>query len=294
MQKNKLKNYLELHFIVFIWGFTAILGALISVDAIPLVWYRMLLSTLFILVYLLLTKKSLKVDAKGAFWFLITGIIISLHWICFFYAIKVSNVSVTLVMLSTGALFTSLIEPLFYKRKIDILEIVFGLVIVAGLFIIFKVEATYIEGMIYALIAAFLSALFSVFTGLQVRRYQPYTISFYQIFFGVVFITLYVLFSENFTLQKYILSSNDVFYMLILAGICTAYPFIASVKLMQYITPYTMLLTINLEPVYGIILAVLIFGEKEQMSSQFYIGTFIILITVITEALIKNRKAVKR
>lgn len=294
MQKNNFKSFLELHFIVFIWGFTAILGALIKLDALPLVWYRMLLTTVLIAVYFLFTKKSFRINFSGFFKFFITGTIIALHWISFFYAIKISNVSVTLAMLSTGALFTSLIEPLFFKRKIDVLEIAFGLIIVLGLTIIFKVETHYVEGMIFALIAAFLSALFSVLSGLYVKKYQPHTISFYQLFFGVIFVTVYILITDGFTIQKYTLTNNDVVYLLVLAGVCTAYPFMTSIKLMRHITPYTMLLTINLEPVYGIILAVLVFDKKEQMSPQFYIGTLLILLTVITEGIVKNKKSIKK
>ncbi|MBS9768291.1 MAG: EamA family transporter [Flavobacteriaceae bacterium] len=290
MQKNKLKNYLELHLLVFIWGFTAILGALIHLDALPLVWYRMLIAVAFIGLYFIFTKKSFRTDRRSLGRFLLTGIIISLHWIAFFYAIKVSNVSITLAMLSTGALFTSFIEPLFFKRKIDPLEILFGLIIVAGLMLIFKVENGYTEGIIFALIAAFLSALFSVLSGLYVKEYPPHTLSFYQLFFGVLSITVYLFFAGHFTSDFFVLTTSDFVYLLILGGICTSYTFIASMKLMRYITPYTLLLTINLEPVYGIILAVFIFGEKEKMSTQFYLGAVIILLTVIIEAVVKHRR----
>ncbi len=294
MQKNKLKNYLELHLLVFIWGFTAILGALIHLEAIPLVWHRMFIAVFFIGIYFVLTKKSLRTDWKSIGKFMLSGGLITLHWIAFFYAIKVSNVSITLAMLSTGALFTSFIEPLFFKRKIDPLEILFGLIIVAGLMIIFKVENGYTEGIIFALIAAFLSALFSVLTGLYVKQYEPHKISFYQLFFGVLFVSIYIFFTNGFNADFFNLNLSDIIYLLILGGICTAYTFIISVKLMRHITPYTLLLTINLEPIYGIILAVLIFGEKEKMSMQFYLGALIILLTVLIEAVVKNRRNKKR
>ncbi len=290
MQKNKFENYIQLHLLVFIWGFTAILGALIHLDALPLVWYRMLIAVVFIGLYFIVTKKSFRTDSRSLMKFLLTGVLISLHWLAFFHAIKVSNVSITLAMLSTGALFTSFIEPLFFKRKIDPLEILFGLIIVAGLMIIFKVESGYTEGIIFALIASFLSALFSVLSGLYVKEYPPQTISFYQIFFGVLSITVYLFVTGSFTSDFFVLTTSDIVYLLILGGICTAYPFIVSMKLMRYITPYTMLLTINLEPVYGIILAVLIFGEKEKMSTQFYLGAIIILLTVVVEAVVKHRR----
>ena len=298
MQKTELKNYLHLHLIVFIWGFTAILGALISIDAIPLVWYRMLFAVVFVLIYMLLTKNTLKVAPKSLLKFFIGGVLIAVHWIAFFKAIKVANVSIALVAMSTGALFTSLLEPFFFKRKLIYLELIFGLIVVGALYLIFNVEGQYTLGILYALFAAFLSALFSVLNGLYVRQHDAKTISFYQLLFGVLFITGYVLLTGGFELKAYTLKGDDLFYLLILSSICTLNPlskdifaaFIASVKIMKFLTPYTVMLTINLEPVYGIILAVLIFGEKEKMSPQFYIGGIIIIITVIINGILKSKK----
>ncbi|SNR60036.1 DMT family transporter [Lutibacter flavus] len=290
MPKTRLKNYLHLHLLVFIWGFTAILGALITIDAIPLVWYRMLLATLFVFIYLLFTKLPLKISPKNMVKFIIGGILIASHWIFFFSAIKVSNVSVALVSMSTGALFTSLIEPFFFKRKLIPMELIFGLIVVSGLYLIFNVESEYTLGIIYALIAAFLSALFTVLNGLYIRDNDASVLSFYQLLFGVVFITIYILATTGFTFEIFNLTKSDIIYLLILSSICTAYAFVISVKIMKHLTPYTVMLTINLEPIYGIVLAVIIFGEKEKMSPQFYIGALIIFITVIINGILKNKK----
>lgn len=294
MPTNNLKNYLHLHLIVFIWGFTAILGALISIDAIPLVWYRMLLASIFIVLYFLFKKKSLKIDTRIALKFIFGGLIISLHWIAFFMAIKVSNVSIALVTMSTGALFTSFIEPIFFKRKINYVEILFGLIVVLGLYLIFNVESDYWLGILWALLAAFLSALFSVLNGLFVQKYEAATISFYQLFFGVVAITVYLFFNGQFTAEFFVLQTTDWIYLAILSSICTAYAFIVSVDLLRYLSPYTVMLTINLEPVYGILLAVVIFGEKEMMDSMFYIGALIILFTVLANGILKYKKEKSR
>ncbi|MFA5297674.1 MAG: EamA family transporter, partial [Lutibacter sp.] len=266
MQKIELKNYLHLHFLVFIWGFTAILGALISIDAIPLVWYRMLFAVIFVFIYFVIKKKSLKIDPRALLKFLITGTIIAVHWFFFFLAIKVANVSIALIALSTGALFTSFVEPLFFRRRINFLELLFGLIVISGLYLILDVEGNYTLGFIYALIASFLSVLFTVLNGLYVRKYTAEVISFYQLLFGVGFITIYIFATTGFSLEKFSLNSSDFIYLLILSSICTAYAFIVSVKIMKHLTPYTIILTLNLEPVYGIILAVIIFGEKEKMS----------------------------
>lgn len=290
MPKTNFNNYLQLHFLVFIWGFTGILGALISIDAIPLVWYRMLLATIFVFIFFLIKKKSIKLPPRALFKFFIGGILIAVHWIFFFLAIKASNVSVALVAMSTGALFTSIIEPVFFKRKLIVLELFFGLIVISGLYLIFNFESEYTLGIIYALIAAFLSAVFTVLNGLYIKEYNAEVISIYQLFFGVAFITVYILFTTGFTFESFSLTSSDIIYLIILSSICTAYAFIVSVKIMKYLTPYTVMLTINLEPVYAIILALIIFGEKEQMSPQFYIGALIIIITVVTNGILKNKK----
>lgn len=293
MQGSKLKNYLHLHFIVFIWGFTAILGALISIEAIPLVWYRMTLAVVFIAIYFFIRKKSFKVDKKGLLKFAVSGVIIAIHWVTFFKAIKVSNVSVALVTMSTGAFFASLIEPIFFKRKIKGIEILLGGLVIVGLYIIFNFQSQYVLGIVYALISAFLSALFAVLNGLFIKKHDANVISFYQLLFGAIGITLYLLFTQKFSLQFFQITTNDWLYLIILSSFCTAYAFIASVHVMKYLTPYTVMLTINLEPIYAIVLALIVFGEKEQMNTEFYYGAFIVLFVVLLNGVLKNMRSIK-
>ncbi|WP_271405282.1 DMT family transporter [Tenacibaculum soleae] len=293
MQGSKFKNYLHLHFIVFIWGFTAILGALISIEAIPLVWYRMTLAVVFIAIYFFIRKKSFKIDKKGLLKFALSGVIIAIHWVTFFKAIKVSNVSVALVTMSTGAFFASLIEPVFFKRKIKGIEIFLGGLVIVGLYIIFNFQSQYVLGIVYALISAFLSALFAVLNGLFIKKYDANVISFYQLLFGAIGITLYLLFTQKFRLQFFQITINDWLYLIILSSFCTAYAFIASVHVMKYLTPYTVMLTINLEPIYAIVLALIVFGEKEQMNTEFYYGAFIVLFVVLLNGILKNMRSIK-
>lgn len=294
MRNDKLLNYLHLHFIIFIWGFTAVLGALISLEAIPLVWYRMLLATLIIFAFLKFKKEKLNFSLKTLSGFALGGVIIALHWLTFFGAIKASNVSVTLAVLSTGAFFASILEPLIYGRKVILYEVLFGLVVVAGLYVIFDVEASYTLGIVLALISAFLSALFSVINGKFVLKHKASAISFYELMFGVLGITIYLAFSGNFTADFFKVSASDWMYLLILASVCTAYAFIASVHVMKWISPYTVMLSINMEPVYGIILALIILGDSENMSPQFYYGALIILVTVVANGIIKITQERKR
>lgn len=292
MLNDNSKSFLRLHLIVFIWGFTAVLGRLITLDALPLVWFRMLFAVFFILGYIRFKKIPIQIPKQTILKFLAAGLIIALHWFTFFRAIKVSNVSITLACLSTGAFFTSLIEPLFFGKRIIWYEIFFGLIVVFGLSILFHVESRYVEGIILALISAFLSALFAVINSKFVKEYKPTIISFYELSGGVLFFSVILLFSNSFTFSFFKLTSNDFLYLMILSSICTAYAFIESTAVMKFLSPYTVMLTINLEPIYGIILAVLIFKEKEQMSSGFYIGAAIILTTVILNGIIKSRQKV--
>lgn len=287
MRNDKLLNYIHLHFIVFIWGFTAVLGALITLEAVPLVWYRMMLAVAIIFVFLALKKENLKFSPKTLGGFVVAGIIIALHWLTFFGAIKASNVSVTLAVLSTGAFFASILEPLFYRRKIILYELLFGLIVVVGLYIIFDVEASYTLGIILALISAFLSALFSVINGKFIQKHKATAISFYELLFGVLGISIYLAVVGKFNGEFFTVSAHDWLYLVLLASFCTAYAFIASVHVMKWISPYTVMLTINMEPVYGILLALVILGDSENMSPQFYYGALVILITVITNGIIK-------
>ena len=290
MLSDNTKSYLHLHLIVFIWGFTAILGALISLDALPLVWFRMLFAVGFIAVFVYFKKLSLRVSKKSLLQFIFAGLIIALHWFTFFKAIKVSNVSVTLACLSTGAFFASLLEPILYGKKVVWYEVFLGILVIVGLYIIFNVEGNYWEGIILALISAFLSALFAVINSKFVKEHDATGISFYELAGGVFFFSIFLLFGNSFNADFFQLTTKDFIYLLILSSVCTAYAFIASTAVMKFLSPYTVMLTINLEPIYGIILAVLIFKEKEQMSFEFYIGALIILFTVLLNVIIKSRK----
>lgn len=294
MPNVKLNNYLHLHFIVFVWGFTAVIGKLITIDALPLVWYRMLMASLIILAYILIRKFQLKVSPKTLLMLILGGIVVSLHWVTFFMAIKVSNVSIALATMSTGAFFTALLEPFWYGRKMVGYELVFGLIVMLGLYIMFRVETGFLNGILLALVSSFLSATFSLINGKLTQEQRPSVISFYELGSGVLFLSIYLLFSGSFDQKFFQLSVNDWMYIFILASVCTAYAFIASVKILKYISPYTVMLTINLEPVYGIILAFLLLGESEKLNPLFYVGALLILTTVVANGILKNRKKLKK
>ena len=295
MPNAKVKNFLHLHFLVFIAGFTAILGELITIKAISLVWYRMVMAFILIFIYIKIAKVNLKIDLKSVLRLSIAGIIIALHWITFFGSIDEANISIALAMFSTGAFFASIIEPIIYKRAIIGYEIVFGILVITGVFIITQSELKYLTGIILGISSAFLSSLFAVLNGSFLKKHTATVISFYEFISGVTFISLYLLFfGEGFTAEFFNLSHLDFGYLFILASICTAYAFIASVYIMKTISPYTVVLTYNLEPVYGIILALILFPEKEKMTNSFYYGAIIIIGVVFLNAILKNKRKLKR
>jgi len=296
MQNDKLTAYLHFHLIVFIWGFTAVLGALITIDAVPLVWFRMGLASFFIYAFIKMRGVSLEVSHKTLLGFAIAGLVIAVHWLTFFGAIKASNVSITLAMMSTGAFFTALLEPIFYKRKVIWYELFFGAIVVGALYMIFEVETAYQTGILLALFSAFLSAVFTLINGKFIKEHHPTKISFYELLIGSLFVTVYLVITRSdafFSAQFFMLPTKDWVYIGILASVCTAYAFIAAVAVMKHLSPYTIMLTINLEPVYGILLAFVVLGDAEQMSSEFYYGALVILAVVIANGVLKNSKKFK-
>lgn len=295
MLNAKIKDYLHLHFLVFIAGFTGILGELISVNAVPLVWFRMIIALVIIFVFINVTKTNIKVSPKTLLKFSLAGIVIALHWITFFGSIDASNVSIALTMFSTGAFFASFIEPIIYKRKIIWYEILFGLIVVIGVLIITKSEITHLKGILLGILSAFFASLFAVFNGKFLETHPPRIISFYEFLSGVLFITLFlIVFKFNFSTEVFVLTKLDIIYLFILGSICTAYAFIAAVKIMRHISPYTVVLTYNLEPIYGIILAILLFPEKEKMNPTFYYGAVLIISTVLFNGILKNLRKLKK
>jgi len=295
MQNAKTKNYLHLHVLVFIAGFTAILGELISIGSVALVWYRMLIAGILMFLYIKIRRTNLKLDVKSKLKLFAAGIIIALHWITFFEAIRQSNVSITLAMFSTGAFFASFIEPLILNRRIIWYEIAFGIVVVIGVYLITQSELKYIYGIGLGIVSALLSSLFAVINGRLIKQHDAAVISFYEFLSGVAVISLFIFsWQGGFGNAFFQLSGSDWFYLFILASFCTAYAFIGSIMVMRYISPYTVILTYNLEPLYGIFLAILLFPQTEIMSTQFYYGAILVLATIIADGIIKNYASFKK
>lgn len=284
------KDYLRLHFIVLIWGFTGVLGKLIPLPATELVCYRMFWAAIGILVWALYKNKKLRLPAPAILPIIAVGCIVALHWITFFAAIKASNVSVTVGCLASATLFTSFIEPIVERRRIFWIEVVLGIGIIIGLYVITQFALQYYWGIMLAIISAFLSSLFGVFNKQLIRHYDPVIISVYEMIAGFVAVALYTVFVEGGITQSPLnMHFSEVIYLLILAFVCTSYAFVTSVDLLKTLSAYTVAIAINLEPIYSIILAYFIFGNSEKMNLGFYLGTLVILGVIFMHPILDRK-----
>ena len=295
--ERTFKDFAKLHFIVFLWGFTAILGNEMSIPSADVVMYRTGIAALVLLVFMSITKKSLRFQWPVIAQFAITGFIIAAHWFLFFESARVSTVSVCLAGMATTSFWTSLVEPLLNKRKVNTIEIILGLVVIIGLYVIFRFEFNHALGLTLAIISAFLAALFAVINAKLVKQHSEYGLTFWEMLAAFVAISLFVPFYKTLLLAEsdlYALpNTRDWGLLLILSIVCTVYAFSTSVELMKRISAFAVNLTVNLEPVYGIIVAVILYGEKEQMSSGFYYGTMIILGAVLSYPFLRRRQRKK-
>lgn len=282
-------NLLLLHFVILIFGFTAIIGKLITIPAENIVWYRMLIAFFGIAFYLKLKGKPASISKKELLQYLGVGIIIAAHWFTFFEAIKVSNVSITLVALSVTSLFVALLQPLFLKQKMVIYEVVLGLLTIVGIGLIFNVETEYSYGIFLGLLSALLAALFSLFNTRLVMKNDATVLSMYEMLGGVSIITIYFAFTGRFNADFFSVSALDWMWLLILGLICTSFAYVATVLVLKVLSPFTVSIAINLEPIYGIILAIIIFKDSESMQPSFYFGASIILISILLNSIIKRK-----
>ena len=290
MQKSKLKSLIHFHFIVFIFGFTAILGSLISIDSLSLVWYRMSIAFVVLLILSVFLRINIFISKSLLLKMLFAGVLIALHWITFFKAIKVSNVSITLSVLSLGAFFTSFLEPFFYKRKIIKYEVVLGVIVVIGMSLIFSSQLFYLEGIIYALISVFLSVVFALLNGKLISESSALVISIYELLGGVILISLVLFMIDGFSENFFKINDSDMLWLLILGIICTAYAYVVSVDVLKHLSPYSTMISINMEPVYAVFISLIILGESEYLSINFYIGFIIVLVSVIINGIFKYKK----
>lgn len=284
------KVQLRLQFLILLWGFTGLFGKLVTISALPMVWYRMLIAAIAIFIYLKWKKESFKVSKKHLIQLLGIGAIVGLHWYTFYLSIKVANVAIALSTLSLGALFTSIIEPIIYRRKIVLSEMILALIVSACVAWIFKASPEYKLGIIYGSICSFLSAVFSVLNSTLKDEVKSTSITLYEMIGGFIMINLLMLVFQTDGFNEVIhVGWSNFIWLTLLAIVFTAFAQIEFINLYQYFSPYTILLNVNLEPIYGIILASLVFGDSEKMNTTFYLATAVMILSIVVNGIIKNR-----
>lgn len=280
------KDYINLHFLVFLWGFTAILGKLITIPAVEMVFYRTLLSAIGMAALMLLRREAFNVHRIDLIKLFFTGIVVGAHWLTFFLAVKISNPSTALVGFATCSLWAALLEPIVKRKKIQLVEVFLGAVVVGGLYIIFSFDFEYPMGLFLGILSGVTVAIFGVINSLMVQRIRSTAITFYEMSSACLGIGAYLLFANEPQLNP---SALDWLWLAILALVCTVYAYAIAIELMKRLSVFFIQLSLNLEPVYGIILALMIFGESEVMGWSFYLGTVIILAAVLLYPFLKSR-----
>ena len=288
------KNLILYHFIVFLYGFTSILGALISLEALPIVIYRMLIGALGLAIFFLIINPTyFRIDKKVFKKVFFSGIIIGAHWVTFFYAIKISTISITLSMMSAGALITAFVDPVYNRKKISPYEIFFGCITIVGVILIYSAEFEHLIGITIALFSAFLSSLFTILNRSLVKKNNFITLSFYELLMGGGGCLFFYLLTNEFKLLDFKLKGYDFLWILILGILCTSYAFNISIKVLRHLSSFTVMMIINLEPIYGIILSILIWKDKAILSFNFYIGFVIVLCSIFMNTVYKRSKETK-
>ncbi len=294
MQLSKTKSLIALHIIIFIWGFTGILGELIEMSSIPLVFNRMFIAFLILIIFQFLFFKTKKISKKNKIFFLGTGVLIAIHWIFFFESIKVSNVSLGVTCLSTTAFFTSIIDPIFKKKKIKLYEIFLSFFVIIGILIIFIADEEVMsksekeKGILLSILSAIFASIFTSINSIFIEKgNSSFQITKYEMIGGSIFTFLYLLI-QNEVNEKVIPKGNDIYFILLLSIICTALAYLISVEIMKKIKPFTMNISVNMEPIYAVILAIIIFKDQEIMSSSFYLGAIIIIISILLNTIFKK------
>lgn len=283
-----MNKYLQLHIIILLWGFTPVIGKFITLQAVDLVWYRLLIAALSLYVYIRYKKISVKMERKQLGIIFLMGVVVGMHWFFFYHAIKVSNVSIALSGFATMTLFASLLQPILLGKKFFWGDLLYGLFILVGLTVILNAEHLYIAGVVYGILAALTGAIFGVYNGKLITKHEASSITLFEFMGAFVLLTfMKVLSTERSFIPT--ISSNDIMGLLLLGIVCTTLAFTWSIHILKYFSPFTVIITNNLEPVYGIVFSVLLFGETEVMSTGFYIGTLIILSSVFTYPLVKQK-----
>ncbi len=290
---NKYRYHLLLHIIVFIWGFTGILGKLIHIDAYHIVWHRTWIAVAGVVIFLLFTKRKItlptrKASLKAAG----VGLIVALHWMTFYKSIELSTASLGILCLSTTTLHVTWLEPILFKKKFSVTEFLLGLVVIYGIYYASDdFSLNDYDALIYGLFSAFFAALFSILNSKLVQETSSYQLTVYELGAGFLFVTVWLLFSGDLDTSIFVMTGTDFLLLLFLGLVCTSLAFILSLEVVKRLGAFTTALTINLEPVYTILLAVVILNEDAVLNNSFYVGSVIIISVIFINSLLKTRTA---
>ena len=284
------KAFFQLHTAVFLAGFTGVLGRLITLNEVVLVWYRLMITCVVLWLSLLVRKRKPAASRKLFFQASSVGFILALHWVTFYAGIKIANVSTALVCLSAMGFFTAILEPVLLRKTFDIREILLGLLAIGGVSIIFHFDPRYKLGIVISLFSAFLASIFPVLNRQILQKMDAETAARYQLSGGFLFITLLIpVYLHFFPVGRLLPSLSDIGWLLVLALLCTVLAFELFMKALQKIPAFTVNLSYNLEPIYGVALAFLIYREDKELSPGFYYGFLLIIVAVVLQT-IRHRK----
>ncbi|MEN9371105.1 MAG: hypothetical protein RLZZ390_532 [Bacteroidota bacterium] len=279
------KAFLQLHIAIFLAGFTGVLGRLITMNEGLLVWYRMFFSAVFLLALSLFTKKIKFLPWRQALPLIGVGAIVALHWVFFYGSVKYANVSVSLVCFSTMGFFSSFLDPWISKRKMDLIEVLLGLMVMLGVYLIFHFDQGYRLGILYGIISSILAATFTIINKKYVDKHDAQVITFYELGGGWLSLNFILPFYFQFiSFSSFIPDLSDFVWLMVLSLLCTVLAFNLSIRALKKISPFTVNLSYNLEPVYGIVLAFVIYKEHMELGLSFYVGLFIIFLTVVLQS----------
>jgi drug/metabolite transporter (DMT)-like permease len=288
------RAYLDLHIAVLLFGFTAILGDVISLSALMLVWWRVLLTSVSLLALVRVGRLLRTLPLAVTLRFMGIGVIGALHWLAFYGAIKLANASIALVCMALTSFFTSLLEPLLMRTQIKRLQVAMGLLMAPGMaMIVNATELSMHNGIWAGIAAAFLAALFSTLNKKYIGHANPMEITFLELGAAWLFLSL-VLPAYHFLspegLGRFLPTPADWGYLALLAFLCTTLAYVLALRALRRLSAFVSNLTINLEPVYGIALAWLLLGDHKQMSPVFYLGVVLILAVVFLYPLAERRR----
>lgn len=279
------KAFLQLHAAIFLAGFTGVLGRLITMNEGLLVWYRMFFSAVFLLALSLFTQKIKFLPWRQALPLIGVGAIVALHWVFFYGSVKYANVSVSLVCFSTMGFFSSFLDPWISKRKMDLIEVLLGLMVMLGVYLIFHFDKGYRLGILYGIISSILAATFTILNKKYVDKHDAQVITFYELGGGWLSLNFILPFYLQFvSFSSFLPGISDFIWLMVLSLFCTVLAFNLSIRALKKISPFTVNLSYNLEPVYGILLAFVIYKEHMELGLSFYVGLFIIFLTVVLQS----------